>query len=133
MIICRYKLCEAFQACFQLRMNIVETPADEDAEYTGRTGRVKSYVRPPSGIRIAFGHLRTKTKTVQTPKTAHVLAFKVPLGYGMLYQQSIELPDAWHSSLRHDLPREVQINWTPVSNFNCKFIAVGKWRPQVNL
>eukprot|EP00435_Cladocopium_sp_Y103_P014110 s2414_g3.t1 len=54
-------------ACFQLRMNVVETPADEDS---------------------------------------------VPLGYGMLYQQSIELPD-------------VQINWTPVTNFNCKFIPVG--------
>eukprot|EP00439_Symbiodinium_sp_Y106_P061861 s3249_g9.t1 len=66
-------------ASFQLRMNIVETPADEDASYTGKTGRVKSYV---------------------------------PLGYGMLYQQSIELPD-------------VQINWTPVTNFNCKFVPVG--------
>lgn len=66
-------------ACFQLRMNVVETPADEDAAYTGKTGKVKSYV---------------------------------PLGYGMLYQQSIELPD-------------VQINWTPVTNFNCKFIPVG--------
>ncbi|CAJ1449102.1 unnamed protein product, partial [Effrenium voratum] len=66
-------------ASFQLRMNIVETPADEDAAFTGKVGRVKSYV---------------------------------PLGYGMLYQQSIELPD-------------VQINWTPVTNFNCKFIPVG--------
>jgi len=70
---------ETCMACFQLRMNVVETPADEDAAYTGKKGRIKSYV---------------------------------PLGYGMLYQQSIELPD-------------VQINWTPVTNFNCKFIPVG--------
>jgi hypothetical protein len=35
----------------------------------------------------------------------------VPLGYGMLYQQSIELED-------------VKINWTPVTNFNCKFVPV---------
>ena len=48
---CMYRACGAFQACFQLRMNIVETPADEDAEYTGRTGRVKSYVPPSSRIR----------------------------------------------------------------------------------
>eukprot|EP00931_Biecheleriopsis_adriatica_P056092 TRINITY_DN33241_c0_g1_i1.p1 TRINITY_DN33241_c0_g1~~TRINITY_DN33241_c0_g1_i1.p1 ORF type:complete len:594 (-),score=130.99 TRINITY_DN33241_c0_g1_i1:29-1810(-) len=65
-------------ASFQLRMNIVETPADEDAGFTGKTGRVRSYV---------------------------------PLGYGMLYQQSIELDD-------------VKINWTPVTNFNCKFVPV---------
>lgn len=58
----------------QLRMNLVETPVDDDG---GLVGRVKSFV---------------------------------PLGYGMLYQQSIELDD-------------VKINWTPVTNFNCKFIA----------
>jgi len=65
-------------ASMQLRMNIVETPADEDAAHTGQTGRVQSYV---------------------------------PLGFGMLYQQSIELDD-------------VQINWKPVTNFNCKFVPV---------
>ncbi|CAE8642087.1 unnamed protein product, partial [Polarella glacialis] len=65
-------------ASFQLRMNIIETPADEDSCFTGKTGRVRSHV---------------------------------PLGYGMLYQQSIELED-------------VKINWTPVTNFNCKFVPV---------
>lgn len=67
---------ETCLASMQLRMNIVETPADEDACHTGTTGRVQPFV---------------------------------PLGYGMLYQQSIELED-------------VQLNWTPVTNFNCKFI-----------
>eukprot|EP00930_Biecheleria_cincta_P086561 TRINITY_DN75835_c0_g1_i1.p1 TRINITY_DN75835_c0_g1~~TRINITY_DN75835_c0_g1_i1.p1 ORF type:complete len:583 (+),score=103.19 TRINITY_DN75835_c0_g1_i1:35-1783(+) len=69
---------ETCMASFQLRMNVVETPADEDAEFTGKIGKVKSFV---------------------------------PLGYGMLYQQSIELED-------------VKVNWTPVSNFNCKFVPV---------
>lgn len=69
---------ETCLSSFQLRMNIVETPADEDACHTGKTGRVRSFV---------------------------------PLGYGMLYQQSIELED-------------VKINWTPVTNFNCKFLPV---------
>jgi hypothetical protein len=65
-------------ASMQLRMNIVETPADEDCD----TGAVRGKVRS-----------------------------NVPLGYGMLYQQSIDLED-------------VKINWTPVTNFNCKFIPV---------
>lgn len=69
---------ETCLASLQLRMNIVETPADEDAHVTGKTGRVRSYI---------------------------------PLGYGMLYQQSIELED-------------IKINWKPVTNFNCKFVAV---------
>jgi len=65
-------------ASMQLRMNLVETSADDDAATTGMTGRVQSCI---------------------------------PLGYGMLYQQSIELEG-------------VKLNWTPVTNFNCKFIPV---------
>ena len=59
---------------------------------------------------------------------------EVPLGYGMLYQQSIELPDAnglapdmrGIASNAHSGRCKVQINWTPVTNFNCKFVPVGK-------
>lgn len=69
---------ESCIASMQLRMNLVETPADDDAATTGLTGRVQSHV---------------------------------PLGYGMLYQQSIELED-------------LTINWLPVTNFNCRFIPV---------
>lgn len=69
---------EYCMASMQLRMNIVETAADQDSSFTGKIGRVKSYI---------------------------------PLGYGMLYQQSIELDD-------------IKINWTPVTNYNCKFVPV---------
>jgi len=67
---------ESMFACMQLRMNCVETPADEDAQFTGKTGKIQVHL---------------------------------PLGYGMLYQQSIELWD-------------VQVNWTPVTNYNCKML-----------
>lgn len=67
---------ETCLASMPLRMNLVETPADEDAAHTGKTGRVQSFL---------------------------------PLGFGMLYQQSVDVED-------------VQVNWKPVSNFNCRFV-----------
>jgi len=70
---------ESMFASMQLRMNVVETAADEDAHITGKYGRVRN---------------------------------NLPLGFGMLYQQSIQLWD-------------VQVNWTPVTNFNCKMLPVG--------
>lgn len=69
---------EAMFASMPLRMNVVETPADEDAHLTGKRGRVRN---------------------------------NLPLGFGMLYQQSIELWD-------------VQVNWTPVTNYNCKMLPI---------
>lgn len=63
-------------ASFMLRMNIVETPADEDAHITGFIGKLHN---------------------------------NLPLGFGMMYQQSIDLWD-------------VKVNWEPVQNYNCKMI-----------
>lgn len=51
---------ETCLASMPLRMNLVETPADEDAAHTGKTGRVQSFL---------------------------------PLGFGMLYQQSVDVED----------------------------------------
>jgi len=59
--------------------------------------------------------LQTRMNVIETPaedpgSVSGRVWLNIPLGYGMLYQQSIELWD-------------VSVNWEPVQNFNCKMIA----------
>jgi len=73
---------------------------------------------PVDHMEALMACLQLRMNVVETPDddcpggvSAGRIKNHVPLGYGMLYQQSIELWD-------------VQVNWKPVTNYNCKMLPV---------
>eukprot|EP00747_Dinoflagellata_sp_TGD_P212772 gnl/TRDRNA2_/TRDRNA2_85826_c0_seq1.p1 gnl/TRDRNA2_/TRDRNA2_85826_c0~~gnl/TRDRNA2_/TRDRNA2_85826_c0_seq1.p1 ORF type:complete len:660 (+),score=130.65 gnl/TRDRNA2_/TRDRNA2_85826_c0_seq1:66-2045(+) len=116
------------QGCINLQAPGWECPSEE-----ARAGHWRVFAARPFGhhelievcplveadLSTCLASMPLRMNLLETPVTEEASGAQrgfvknwLPLGYGMLYQQSIELED-------------VQINWKSVKNFNCKYIAVG--------